>query len=421
MNKIKVLDDPTSCYCPNEVEYIPLKNVTISIKDGSHNPPAHNPNGTVPMISAKNINNGQIDFEDVRFLSECQFMIENKRYNIQKGDVLLTIVGAIGRTAVLDKDMRIAFQRSVCIIKLTDKVNPYFLKYVLESNPIQDRMIAGAKGAAQRGLYLNQVANIRIPVPPLEVQNKIVRKLDSFSSLIERLNSELNAELTARKKQYEFYLDKLLSFEGFASWEKKEIEVKWMKLRDLFPHIRNGFVGTVTPYFTDSENGVRYLEGTNIHDGVISDNEILYVTRDFHKQHIKNELKCDDILMVQSGHIGECAVVGEKYAGSNCHALIIMSNGGLCNSKYVCHYFHTKAGFKQLTPAITGGTIQHVLAKKVQNVIIPVPPIEVQNKIVEILDRLQSLCIDLESGLPAEIDARQKQYEYYRDKLLSFE
>ena len=73
--------------------------------------------------------------------------------------------------------------------------------------------------------------------------------------------------------------------------------------------------GTVTPFFTDMENGVRYIQGTNIHNGVISDNEVYYVSKLFHQKHRRTELKTDDILMVQSGHVGESAVVGEKYKG----------------------------------------------------------------------------------------------------------
>ena len=189
---------------------------------------------------------------------------------------------------------------------------------------------------------------------------------------------------------------------------------------ELFPFIRNGFVGTIRPFFTDEKNGIRYLEGTNIHNGIISDNEMIYVTKEFHQRHKKNELKEDDILMVQSGHIGECAVVGKKYKGANCHALIIMSNGGKCLSKYIVHYFHTLKGFKALNPAITGGTIKHVLAGKIGKIKVPCPPIEEQTKIVNILDKLEKLCNDISEGLPAEIEARQKQYEYYRAKLLKF-
>ena len=124
--------------------------------------------------------------------------------------------------------------------------------------------------------------------------------------------------------------------------------------------------------------------------------------------------------MVQSGHVGECAVVGEKYAGANCHALIIMSNGGACNSRFYSHYFHSYKGFKSLTPAMTGGTVKHVLATKMKNILVPVPSLEVQDKIADILDYLKTICLDISTGLPAEIEARQKQYEYYRDKLLTF-
>lgn len=250
--------------------------------------------------------------------------------------------------------------------------------------------------------------SIQLPVPPLEVQREIVRILDNFTFL----TTELAAELAARQKQYEYYKEYL--------FENHIFDVEWKRLDELFPFIRNGFVGTIKSFFTNETDGIRYLEGTNIHDGVISDNEVLYVTKEFHKKHIKNQLKSDDILMVQSGHIGECAVVGKKYEGSNCHALIIMSNGGKCLSKYYVYYFHTIKGFKSLTPAITGGTIKHVLAGKVGKIKVPVPSLEQQQRIVDILDRFDALCNDISDGLPAEIEARQKQYEYYRDKLLTF-
>lgn len=257
-------------------------------------------------------------------------------------------------------------------------------------------------------LWIGTYSNIKVPVPPLEVQREIVRILDNFTFL----SAELAAELAARQKQYEYYKEYL--------FENHIFDVEWKRLDELFPFIRNGFVGTIKSFFTNETDGIRYLEGTNIHDGVISDNEILYVTKEFHKKHIKNQLKADDILMVQSGHIGECAVVGKKYEGSNCHALIIMSNGGKCLSKYYVYYFHTIKGFKSLTPAITGGTIKHVLAGKIGKIKVPVPPLEQQQRIVDILDRFNTLCNDISSGLPAEIAMRQKQYEYYRDKLLTF-
>lgn len=257
----------------------------------------------------------------------------------------------------------------------------------------------------------DKMAKVEIPLPPLEVQCEIVRILDDYTENVTELQRQLVAEMTARKTQYSFYRDKLLTF---------NTPVEWKPMEEEFPFIRNGFVGTVTPYFTSKEQGVRYLEGTNIHDGVISDNEIVYVSKEFHQKHIRNELKDGDILMVQSGHVGECAVVDDKYAGSNCHALIIMSNAGRCNSRFVMHYLRSTEGKARLKKITTGGTVKHILASNMKKFMIPVPPLDVQNRIVNVLDNFEKTCSDLNIGLPAEIEARQKQYEYYRDKLLNF-
>ncbi len=186
------------------------------------------------------------------------------------------------------------------------------------------------------------------------------------------------------------------------------VEVEWEKLGEVFPFIRNDFVGTIKPFYTDSETGVRYLQGTNIQDGIISDKRVYYITKDFHKKCSRTQLKADEILMVQSGHIGESAVVGEKYKGANCHALIVMSNGGKCNSKFVNYYFQSLEGKKKLKKITTGGTVKHILASKMKKFIIPIPPLEIQAEIVRILDTF------------TELTARKKQYEYYREMLLTF-
>lgn len=284
------------------------------------------------------------------------------------------------------------------------QISNRFIYYYLCNN--KDKILKCKNEGGTPSVNVSDLARIIIPIPPLEVQAEIVRILDTFTEL----TTELTTELANRKKQYEYYLNDVF----------RNVQAEYEPMEKYFPFIRNGFVGTVTSFFTDAEHGVRYLEGKNIHNGVISDNEILYVTKDFHKKHIRNELKPDDILMVQSGHVGECAVVGEKYAGANCHALIIMSNGGNINSKYVTYYFMSAEGKRKLEKITTGGTIKHILASGMKKVTIPVPPIEEQHRIVAILVRFDRLCNDISEGLPAEIEARQKQYEYYRDTLLNF-
>ena len=213
-------------------------------------------------------------------------------------------------------------------IKKAEELNWSFVYYFLKLS--ESKLISEQQKGSIPAVSKKQMETFQIPIPcpdnpdrSLAIQAEIVRILDTFTAL----TTELTAELSDRKKQYNYYRDRLLTFE--------QGEVEWKPLGEEFPFIRNGFVGTVTPFFTDAENGVRYLQGTNIHNGVISDNATYYITKDFHQKCSRTELKADDILMVQSGHVGESAVVGEKYKGSNCHALIVISNGGKCNSKFV--------------------------------------------------------------------------------------
>ena len=170
----------------------------------------------------------------------------------------------------------------------------------------------------------------------------------------------------------------------------------------MFPFIRNGFVGTVTPYFTDEAHGVRYLQGTNIHAGRITDDTVFYVSQEFSGKHSKNILKADDILVVQSGHVGECAVVGEKYTGANCHALIIMSNGGNCISEYVAQYINSDIGIRKIAAITTGNTIKHILASAMIDLEIPIPSLDEQTRIARILS-VCDLRIDIENQLLAEL------------------
>ena len=196
------------------------------------------------------------------------------------------------------------------------------------------------------------------------------RRIDAQQSLVDNL-----------KKYKRGVTRKLFTLENscFAG------DIQMVSLGDLFPFIRNGFVGTVTPFFTDREHGVRYLQGTNIHAGKITDDTVYYVTKDFNAKHSKNILKRDDILVVQSGHVGECAVVGKEYEGANCHALIIMSNGGNCISDYVAQYINSEAGSKQIASITTGNTIRHILASAIADLVIPIPSLETQKRVAHLL------------------------------------
>ena len=375
--------------CPNGVEYKKLSDIATVARD-------------VRVVRDQLAETGDIPV----YQNSIKPLGYHDKSNVKAYSAFVIGAGAAGEIGFSDVDFWAADD---CYYFLCpDNLNNRYLYFVLMKN--QPLILSRVRKASIPRLSRTVIENLVIPVPPLEVQAEIVKILDNFT--------ELTAELTARKKQYEYYRDLLLDF-GVHGGGTSECE--WRTLGEMFPFIRNGFVGTVTPFYTDKENGVRYLQGTNIHNCVISDNEVFYITKEFHEKHKKNELQSDDILMVQSGHVGECAVVGEKYKGSNCHALIILSNGGQCDSNYVRYYLQSTHGKRILVRITTGGTVKHILASKMKNVVIPFPPIEEQKRIVSTLDRFDKLCNDISEGLPAEIEARRKQYEYYRDRLLSFE
>ncbi len=136
------------------------------------------------MLSAQNINDNKlVDIDKARYLDKVTFIEENKRTQLEKGDVLLTIVATLGRSCVYREEYYICFQRSVCVI--TTMINPDYLKRYLDCTYIQKYMVNNATGAAQPGFYLNKVERLLIPLPPLDEQGRIAERLSEIIQLIQ--------------------------------------------------------------------------------------------------------------------------------------------------------------------------------------------------------------------------------------------
>lgn len=165
-----------------------LENISESISDGSHNPPPNTGSG-IPVLSAKNINQDRIDFSIVdRWTTEDNWKYENKKINIENGDVLLTIVGTIGRIAVVHTTEKFILQRSVCIIKVNKKlIDSDYLTFVIQSTPLIKWMYENASGTAQKGIYLKTVKKLQIPLPPLSEQRRIVTRLNELFALVDKI------------------------------------------------------------------------------------------------------------------------------------------------------------------------------------------------------------------------------------------
>ena len=384
------LDELLRELCPDGVEYKKLGEIATKITDGMHNlPKGAGTNGAYPILSAQNINNGIIDINASKWVSREIFEIENRRTNVQKGDVLLTIVGAIGRVAVVDMDLKALFQRSVCVIKLDNSVAiSRYVFFALQSSSVQSYIQVNAHGAAQKGIYLDNVSKIVVPLPPIEVQREIVRILDDYTENVVELQNQLALEITARQRQYTFYRNKLLTYDS---------KTRIMPLKDV----------------AEIERGTRVVRSQLTEAGLYPVFQNALTPMGYYDK--ANRLGNNTFLICAgaAGQIGYSDV--DFWAADDCYTFKCCEK---LENRYLFHVL--KNNQHRIDAQVRRASIPRISREAVGNIRIPIPPLDVQNRIVNVLDNFEKICSDLNIGLPAEIEARQKQYEYYRDKLLTF-
>lgn len=259
--------------------------------------------------------------------------------------------------------------------------------------------------------WISKYSQFEIPVPPLEIQEEIVRIFDHFTNLA----AELQAELQARKEQYEYYRNKLLTFDKMGGGTQS---VTWMKMSEIGTFIR----------------GKRFVRTDIVSDGVpcIHYGDMytyygLYTNQS--KGRLRSELASkmryaqkNDVVIVAAGENKEDIGIGLAWIGDEpaaVHDACFIFRSDLY-PQYVSHYLRSDYYHKQIVKYVSEGKICSISAKGLGNTIIPVPPYEEQVRIATLLNNFDALVGDLTEGLPAEIAAVQEQYEYYRNKLLSF-
>ena len=184
----------------------------VSIADGDHQPPPKADSG-VPFITISNFTENGIDFTDTKFVSQEYYDRLDKKRRAQKDDILYSVVGSFGIPVHITEDKPFVFQRHIAILRPNAEIiAPRYLYHVMKSDAFYKKADAAAIGAAQRTISLSALNRMKISVPSLDVQERLVRVLDNFDAICTDLNIGLPAEIEARKKQYEFYRDQLLTF-----------------------------------------------------------------------------------------------------------------------------------------------------------------------------------------------------------------
>lgn len=254
-------------------------------------------------------------------------------------------------------------------------------------------------------LWISAYSQFKVAVPPLEVQCEIVHILDDFTLL----SAELSAELKARQKQYEYYSEKLLN---------ENCEENYVRLGDITKTITKG---TTPKRFADK--GINFIK-TEAFDGMnINKNKLSFVDKETHNGFLKRSiLEKNDILFTIAGAtIGKMAIVKKELLPANTNqALAIIRLKDDINVHYIKFILKSSFMKKYIKKCIKGSAQPNLNLQQLNDFLVPFPNDEKQKEIMNILERFEKLCNDISEGLPAEIEARHKQYEYYRDKLLTF-
>ena len=287
-------------------------------------------------------------------------------------------------------------------------MNPVFISYVLRTEDYHRQLKKYITTGKISSISANGLGQAIIPVPPLAIQNEIVKLLDNFTEL----TAELTAELQLRKKQYSFYRDSLLNF------SRDDVDVEWRTLGETCDTL-SGFPFD-SSQFTSS--GVRLMRGMNVKRGVLDfreENNRYWKGYDGLEKYL---LESDDIIIAMDG-----SLVGQSYGlvKEEQRPLLLVQRVARVRSRkanphYIYHYISSGRFTDYVNLKRTAGAVPHISLRDIEHFKIPFPSTEKQNQIAAILDRFDALCHDLTQGLPAEIAARKKQYEYYRDKLLTF-
>lgn len=259
--------------------------------------------------------------------------------------------------------------------------------------------------------WISQYSKFTIPVPPLEVQRAIVELLDKFTSLEVELEAGLEAELEARKKQYEFYRNQLLSFDESGG-------ARWTTLGEVGMLIRGN--GLQKKDFTDEGVGAVHYGQIYTYYGTFADKTKSFVSPELAKK-LKKAEKGDVLIAGVSENIEDVLKPLGWLGGEICISGDMFAFRHNQNPKYITYLLQT-ADFQRYKERNSQGTkVVRVRADKILQYKIPLPPLEEQNRVASMLDKFEGLVNNITESLPAEINARRKQYEYYRNKLLTFQ
>lgn len=399
--------------CPDGVKYYPLSELGSFYGGLTGKGKDDFKDGNAKFITYMNIFKNpalKIDVQDRVRINEGE-----RQNTIKYGDILFTgsseTPDECGMSSVLtDVTDEKLYLNSFCFgFRFNDLslVEPRFLKHLFRSSSLRASIAKTANGVTRFNVSKKLFAKIEIPLPPLDIQKEIANALDVFTDL----QANLEQELEARKKQYEAYREKLLSFNEIGGG------IEWIRLANLCEiRGRIGFRGYTRADQVEKGNGPLSLSPANIVDCHMDYKTCTYITTEKYEESPEIKTFDGDIIFCKTASVGKVAYVQELPTEATINPQLVVLKNIKCNTKYLYYSLETSR-FQSEVKALAGiGSVPNIGQAKLGSLQIPVPSISKQNKLVAQLDVFDAAILNLKN----EINARQKQYEYYRERLLSF-
>ena len=391
--------------CPDGVEFRTMEEV-FEIRNG-YTPSKNNPDfwegGTIPWFRMEDIRqNGRILSDAIQHITPAA--IKGKGL-FPANSIIIATTATIGEHALVIADSLANQQFTNLTVRksLSACLLPKFVFYYMFV--IDEWCKKNVNAGNFASVDMKRFKKLDFPLPPIEVQTEIIHILDKFTSL--------EAELDCRKRQYEYYRDKLLSFENVGGQE-----VEWKKMSEVGTFIRGN--GLQKKDFTESGVGCIHYGQIYTKLNTFTDKTLTYCSENVAKK-LTPVHPGDLIIACTSENVEDVcksvAWLGKEDIVTGGHACVFSHHE---NPKYIAYLLQTENFFQQKKKYARGVKVIDIKVADLQKITLPIPSLEEQHRIVSILDRFESLTTSLQSGLPAEIAARRQQYEHYRDKLLTF-
>jgi len=369
-----------------------LESNSTLITDGSHFSPVTVENG-FPIATVQNMRDRSFDISSCRLISEEKFD-ELERGNCLPliGDVLFSKDGTIGKTFVFQQKSKVVLLSSIAIIRLQqDKLNPNYCTQYLQS-PLFYKQLENAKsGSAIRRVVLKDIKQLRLPTPPLPEQQKIAKILTAVDEVIEKTQAQIDKLKDLKTGMMQELLTNGIGHTKFKDSPVGRIPAEWEVgyCRELTKVITKGTTPT-TLGFKYTETGINFIKVESIiSNGNINKNKFSYICDEANKAMSRSVINTGDILITIAGAtVGKLAIVGEEHlpANTNQALAIVRSDIQKVNRKFLFYWLQSQYIVNNIFSIQTVGAQPNLSLAQIGDFLVPMPDLEEQMKIVEILD-----------------------------------